>query len=107
MVSYTDLSSLTANNTNIGEILALPNASYPSFWAWIFAGIWVIFVSTLYYKEKERIGRSRILSAMSISSFVIIVLALLGTVVGFVTLELMIKILVLGIVIIAIWFFSE
>jgi len=106
MVTYPDLSSLSSNQT-IGSLLALPNASYPFFWAWILGGIWTIITLTLYFKEKERIGRTRILSDMSVASFATLILALIGTLVGFVPMTIMVYTLTLSVVIIAIWFFNE
>ncbi len=106
MVSYPDLSSLS-NSSGIGKFLSLPNASYPYFWAWIFGGIWFIIVLTLYFKEKEGKRIGDILSSMAVSSFAIMILALLGTITGFISNEIMIYILVISIVLIAVWFFSS
>ena len=106
MVSYPDLSTIQ-NNSNIGTLLALPNASYPYFWAWILAGVWFITASTLYFKEKERTGRERLLSCMSISSFAIFLLSVIGTIVGFITIDIIIYIVVLNFMIIGIWIFTD
>jgi len=105
MVNYPDLSNLNSSS-NIGNLLALPNASYPFFWAWILGGFWFIITSTLYFVEKEKTGRGRILASMSISSFTIITLAIIGTLFGIITLEIMIYLLVINLIIIGVWFFS-
>lgn len=105
MVDYPDLSNLN-NQSGIGGLLSLPNASYPYFWAWILVGIWIIITLTLYFKEKEKIGRGKILSAMSVASIAIIVLAVLGSVVGIVSTEIMVYVLVISAIIIAVWWFS-
>ncbi len=105
MVNFPDLSSLS-NSSGIGEFLSLPNASYPYFWAWIIGGIWMIITMTLYFKEKEKKGFGNILSSMAVSCFAVLVLSLIGTIVGFISVEIMIYILVLGFAIIAVWFFS-
>lgn len=105
MVNYPDLSSLQ-NDSGIGELLSIPNASYPYFWMWIFAGIWFILTSTLYFKEKERVGRGKLLASMSVSCFVIIILSVIGSIVGFIQLEILVYILVVCFIIIGIWFFS-
>ena len=104
MADYPDLSSLT-NTSGIGGLLAVPNASYPFFWAWIMAGIFFIITLTSYYKEKERKGIGYMLSSLAVASFATIVLATVGTIVGFITLEIMIFILVFGLMIIGVWFF--
>ncbi len=105
-ISFPDFSTLPTNST-IGNFLALPNASYPYFWAWIIAGIWFIIASTLYFKEKEKIGKGRLLSAMSVSCFAILMLSTIGTILGIISLEIMIYILVFSMFIIGVWFFSD
>jgi chromate transport protein ChrA len=106
MVTYPDLSSLN-NGSGISGLMALPNDSYPFFWAWILAGIWVIIVLTMYFKESEKFGgKAKILSSMAVASLAIIILATIGTVFTIISLDLMVNILVLGLVVIGIWFFS-
>ena len=105
MVSYPDLGNLSTNST-IGDLMAFPNASYPYFWAWIFVGLWFIITSTLYFKEKERLGKQKLLSAMSVSCLVILMLSTIGSILGIISLEIMTYILVLSFLIIGIWFFS-
>lgn len=106
MVTYPDLSSLN-NGSGIAGFMALPNASYPFFWAWILGGLWFIIVLTMYFKETEKFGKSNILSSMAVSSLAIIILSTIGTVLTIVSVDIMVNILVLGLVIIAIWFFSS
>lgn len=106
MVNYPDLTSLN-NGSGIGGFMALPNASYPFFWAWILGGIWIIMVLTMYFKETEKFGKSNILSSMAVSALAIIILSTIGTVLTIVSVDIMVNILVLGLVIIAIWFFSS
>lgn len=106
MVTYPDLSSLN-NGSGISGLMALPNASYPFFWAWVMGGIWIIMVLTMYFKETEKFGKSNILSSMAAASLAIIILSAIGTVLTIISVDIMITILVLGLVIIAIWFFSS
>ncbi len=105
MVTYPDLSSLN-KASGIAGFMALPNASYPYFWAWIMGAIWSIMVLTMYFKEKERIGKDSILSSMAVASLAILLLSTIGTVLTVITTEIMVYILVLTLMIIAIWFFS-
>ena len=105
MVDYPDLSSLN-NQSGIGGILSLPNNSYPYFWAWILAGLGAIITMTIYFKDKEKTGRGKILSAMSVASFTVVLLSAIGTVVGFISVEIMIYVLVISSIIIGIWWFS-
>lgn len=105
MVSYPDLSSLN-NGSGIGGMMSLPNASYPYYWAWIIGAIWFIIVLTMYFKEKEKSTKSNMLSSMAVACLAILFLSVIGTVLGIISLDIMIYILVISLVIIAIWFFS-
>ena len=105
MVNYPDLSSLD-NSSGIAGLMALPNSSYPYFWAWILGGIWIIMVITMYFKEKGSIGKANLLSSMAVAALSIIFLSTIGTVLTIVSVEIMVYILVIGIMIIAIWFFT-
>ena len=105
MVNYPDLSSLN-NESGIAGIMKLPNSSYPYFWAWIIGGIWIIMVLTMYFKEKEKTGRGKILSSMAVSCLAIVFLSTIGTVLGIVSVDIMVYILVISAMIIALWFFS-
>ena len=106
MVDFPGFENLSSNPT-IGNLMSLPNASYPYYWAWIFGGIWLIITLSLYFSEKDKTGKGKMLASMAVSCFAIIMLATIGTIVGFVQLEIMIYILVLCMVIIGIWFFSD
>jgi len=106
MVNFPDLSNLSSGS-GIGGILSLPNATYPYFWAWILGGIWAIITLSLYFKEKELRGVGHMLSSMSVACLAIIILSTIGTIVGFVPLMIMIYILVLSLLIIGVWFFTN
>ena len=105
MVNYPDLSSLNGT-TGISGFMSLPNDSYPFFWAWILAGIFLIITTSSYFTEKSRKGYANILSSMAVSSFAILILATIGSIVGFISLEIMTYIFVLSMLIIGIWYFS-
>lgn len=105
MVTYPDLSTLN-NQSGIGGIMSLPNASYSYYWAWILGGIWVIITLTTYFVEKEKETKGKILSSMAVACFAILLLSVIGTIVGFVSVEIMVYILVLSMIIIAIWIFN-
>ena len=106
MVDYYGLEDLS-NDSNIGNLLAIPNGVYPYFWAWILFGLFVIGSLSMFFAERLRKGTGNLLSSMAISAFFIIILAVLGTVVGFITNQIMVYTLVIGILIIGIWFFSN
>lgn len=105
MVTYPDLSSLS-NDSSIAGLLQVPSANYVYFWVWILAGIWTIIVSTIYFSERSKIGTGKILSAMAVASMVIIMLSVIGSILGIITVDIMVRILVLSCVIIGIWWIS-
>lgn len=105
MVKYPDLSNLN-NASGIGGLMSLPNSSYPYYWLWIFAGIWAIISISLYFKEKEKTGKGRILSSMAVASFVMSILATIGTIFWIISVDILVYILVFTAIIIAVWFFS-
>ncbi len=106
MVNYPDLGDLSENAT-IGDFMAFPNSAYPYFWVWIIGALWLIISFSIYFSEKERIGKSNVLSAMAVSSFACILLSTIGTLLGIISLEIMIYILIFGLLIIVVWFFSD
>ncbi len=106
MVTFPDLSNLNGTS-GIGGFLSLPNATYPYFWAWILAGLWFIISSTLYFKEREKRTVGNFLSAMSVSCMAVLILAVIGTIVGFISNEIMVYMAVMSFVIIGVWFFSS
>lgn len=105
-VEYPELSDMGINGT-IGDFMTFPNSIYPYFWAWILGGLWLIISFTLYYTEKSSTGRSNMLSSMAISSYACMILSLMGTLIGIITLNIMIYIFVFGIIMTVIWFFSK
>lgn len=106
MTNFPDLSNLSTN-PSVGNVLSLPNNSYPYFWLWIMGGLWLIISFTLYFKEKEKKGFGNILSSLGVASLAIIVLSTVGTMIGIITLNIMIYILVFCLLIIGVWIFSN
>lgn len=104
--AYPDLSSLS-NDSGIAGLLSVPTAQYPYTWLLIFAGIWCIITFTMYFKEKEKFGRAKILSSMAVACLAIIILSSLGTIIGIVSSEIMVYILVFSLMVIGIWIFSK
>lgn len=106
LVTYPNLENLS-NNATIGDFLALPNSSYPYFWAWILAGIWLITTFTMYFTQKDREARANLLSSMAVSSFAIFVLSTIGSIMGIVSREIFLYIIVICFMVIGIWIFSS
>ncbi len=105
MVTYPDLSNLS-DSAGIGELLALPNASYPFYWALIMIGIFVIVSLSMYFREKSLGRPGNLLSSMAVSAFAMIMLSTVGTLFNILTLEIFLPLLVGFLLIIAIWIFS-
>ena len=106
MVNYPDLGNLSENAT-IGDFMAFPNNVYPYFWVWLIGALWFIITLTLYFSEKEKIGKTNILSSMGVSSLACLFLSTMGTLLGIISLEIMIYILVFCLLIIVVWIFSD
>jgi hypothetical protein len=94
------------NQTDIGGLLAYPTQGSPYFWLWILSGIFLIMAFTSYYQEVKIFGKGRLLSSLVVSSFFITILAVMGTLVGFVSTEILIYIVVMFSIFTAIFIFS-
>ena len=105
-VNFPDLSNLT-NTTGLEGFLSLPNNVYPFFWVWIMFGVWIILSLTFFFNEKSNKGKGNILSAMSVSSLIIIFLSLLGTAIGIISLSNFLYIFGIGILTIIVWLFNK
>jgi hypothetical protein len=106
MVDYPELSEIGINGT-IGDLMTFPNNIYPYFWVWIIGGLWLIITLSLYYNEKEKLGKGKFLSSMAVSGLACVLLSLFGTLLGIITTNIMVYIFVVAIVLIVIWFFSK
>lgn len=104
MVEYPNLNDFSGS---LGELLSLPNASYPFYWLLIMVGLWIIISLTIYFKEKADLGKGNLLSAMAVSAFAIIILSTVGTLFNIITLAIFLPLLIGGLTIIAIWIFSS
>lgn len=102
MVNYPDLSNIT-NGSGIGDILALPNASFPWFWTLILGGLWIILSSILYYSDRRLDGRGNLLASMAVAALACIIVATLGSLLGIFTVDALITITVFGLLIIVAW----
>lgn len=94
------------NMSDFGDLLTYPTQGDSSFWLWILVGIFFIFSFTSYFGEVKLFGKGKILSSLVVSGFFVSCLALLGSVVGFVSKEIFIYIIVFFAILLAIFFFS-
>jgi len=95
------------NASDINGLLSYPTWASPNFWFWIIGGIWAIMSLTFYYKDVSIFGRGKLLSSMAISSFFVMALAVIGSTIGFISVEILIYVVVLFAIFTAIWFFSS
>lgn len=93
----------TLADTSITGILSYPALCDVQFWAKILAAIFVILSFGLYMRERERETKPDLISAMGVSSIAVIFLALIGTMIGFISQFIFIEVVVIGMVFIAIW----
>jgi len=97
----------TMTEFTITTLLQFPLSCDYFFYLKIYAALWVIFTLTLFYEERLRIGKSDFISSCGVSSIATIFMALIGTMIGIVTNDIFIIILVFGGVFIGIWFLKE
>jgi hypothetical protein len=95
------------NGTTIEELLSYPTQGSPFFWLWILGAIFFIFTFTSYYKEVSLFGKGKLLSSLVVSSFFIVVLATLGSILGFITTEVLIIFVIFFVIFTAIFIFSS
>lgn len=94
------------NSTTIEGLLSYPTQASPYFWLWILAGLFVIMTLSSFYSEVKVFGRGKLLSSLVVSSFFITCLALLGTLAGFITSEILIYCLIFFSIFTVIFIFS-
>ena len=90
-------------NEGLTGILSFPNTCDYYFFAKIMAAFFIVVTLTVYFYEKEKIGKSDILSCMGVSSIATIVVALFGTLLGLVETDIFTAIFVMGMLLVAIW----
>lgn len=94
------------NSTDVGGLLSYPTQGSPYFWLWLLGAIFFIFTFTSYFNEVKIFGKGKLLSSLVVSSFFITCLALLGSIVGFISTEILIYILIFFAIFTAIFIFS-
>ncbi len=96
--------------TTVGDLLVWPTGCYYYFYLVVFATIFITLTLILYNKEKEEIVKADIISSLGVSSIVVLILALIGTLVKnsadipMVQQDIFLYIFAFAIVFIAIWF---
>ena len=106
-MAFPDLANITTENPSIADILAYPNAVYPYFWAWMIFLLWGVIVLATYFREKEVKGFGRMLESAAVASLVVIVLAVLGSIAGFIETQILVLVLVSGLLLIGVYFYTN
>lgn len=91
----------------IGDVLRFPTVCDPFFYTKIYFALFVIFTLTIYFRERSTTLKGDFMGAMGVTSIGIIVLAIVGTLVGFLQKERFIEIFVSGIVLIVFWLLGK
>ena len=95
-----------ANVTDIESFLVYPLIQDYYFYSKILLGLFVIFTLSLYFEEKYRKGDANFFSCAAVGSISVIVLAFMGSLFGMITADILTLTIVLGAVIIGIWFLT-
>ncbi len=104
-MTFTKLEDL--NITGIEDVLSFPLTGDFWFWGKILLAIFTIITFFTFFEERERLGRGNLLSSLAVASLITIVLSFVGSLFKIVTQEIFLIILVLGIVLIFIWYINE
>ena len=97
----------TLTDTSIVGILSYPNTCSPQFWAIIMGALFTIITLTLFQIDRGRETKADIISSAGVSAIATIFLSLIGTLVGFITTQIFIEILVFCGVLIVIWMLKD
>ncbi len=102
------LETVVGNSSSIATVLAYPTSCDPQFYGKIMGALFIIITSILIANEKrDGIIKPDYMSALGVASIAVIFIALVGTLVGIITSEIFIEVLVLGMIFIVIWFFKK
>ena len=88
-------------------ILAYPTSCDYYFYAKILGAIFIIVALILYETEKEKFVKPDAISCLGVSALAVIFLALLGTLVGIIQVDIFIETFVIGMIFIVIWMFKK
>lgn len=100
-VTCKGLETLTDNT--ITGILAFPTSCDYQFYAKIMGAIFVILAMILYNRDKDKLIKPDMISAMGVSAIATIFIALIGTLIKIIQPDIFIEIFVIGMIFIIIW----
>lgn len=103
-MAFTRLEEINNGSLTLTQLLSYPATGFTYFWGAIFFAIWIILASITFFEERFRLGKGNLLSSLAISSFAVMVLSWIGSLVGFVNNEVNVLVTIFGLVFIVIWF---
>lgn len=101
------ISNSTLIDNSIAGILAYPNTCDYYFYAKMMGAFFIVLTLSLYFKDRERIVKSDMISCLGVSSIATIFVSLIGTLLQIIPSDIFIEIFVLGMVFIVIWAFKK
>jgi len=104
-MTYTELDPVV--NAGIDGFLKYPLTGDYYFYGKILLGLWVIITLTLYFEEKSRIGRSNFLSCLAVGGIGIIILAVIGSLFGIITNDILILTFVICGIFLVLWLLTS
>jgi len=90
-------------DAGIEGIMRFPITCDYYFYAKIMAGIFIILTFILYYRDREKLVKPDVISCMGISAMATIFISLIGSLLGIITSDVLIEIVVGGMIFIIIW----
>ena len=99
--------------TNVGDLLVWPTGCNYYFYLVVFAALFITLSLILYNREKEERIRADMVSCLGVSSIVIVVLALIGTLIKnsadipMVQQDIFLYVFAIATIFILIWFFKK
>ena len=99
--------------TSVGDLLVWPTICNYYFYLVVFATIFITLALILYNREREEVVKSDVISSLGVSSIVILILALIGTLITnsagipMVQQDIFLYIFAFSIIFILIWFFKK
>ena len=93
----------TLIDNSITGILAFPTSCDYWFYGKVMFAFWIIISFILFNRDKDKLIKPDMVSAMGVSAIVTIFVAFLGTAIKIIQADVMIRIFVIGMIFVVIW----
>lgn len=105
-------SGIEVANKTIGGLLQYPTSCYHWFWLWIIGGLWFLFIFLIHYYDSQKVASPNWISAIGVSSIVIVFISVAGSYVkigtsSLIPSDILIYIVVWCFICILIWIFKK